>query len=41
MKTEKKYVNIQNNTEQEFLRKHIKVGDTVVVIDGSYDTTEI
>jgi len=32
----KKYVDIKANKNPEWLLKHFKVGDTVVIVDGSY-----
>ena len=32
----KKYVKIQDNKCESYMQKNIRVGDTVIVIDGSY-----
>jgi hypothetical protein len=34
----KTFVNIHNNKKPQFLQNHFKVGDKVIVVDGSYMT---
>lgn len=36
----KKYVDLKDNTVESFMRDHIKLGDHVIVVDGSYMTEE-